>query len=289
MTTSLIILAGGASSRMKKSSSVELNNSVLQQANSRSKALIILHDRPLLDYLLYHAQQAGFRRIYLVIAETDPLFKRYYGTQSSGNRYHGMVLSYAYQSIPKGRSKPLGTADALFQTLEQYPHLQQGQFAVCNCDNLYSIKAFQLLRSCVSTQALINYDREALVYPKSRIEQFALIKTNQKDFLTAIVEKPSPEVSEDFKDVEGKLRVSMNLFLFHGALLYPFLKNCHIDPVRNEKELPLAVIQMIKNHPNSVLGIPLSEHVPDVTTKSDILSMNAYLATHPIHSNWVKK
>ena len=45
MIDHLIILAGGASSRMKKSSSKELSKDSLAQANTRSKALILINNR----------------------------------------------------------------------------------------------------------------------------------------------------------------------------------------------------------------------------------------------------
>ena len=35
----------------------------------------------------------------------------------------------------KGAIKPFGTADAVCQSLEQYPELQEHEFVVCNCDN----------------------------------------------------------------------------------------------------------------------------------------------------------
>ena len=54
MTDHLIILAGGASSRMKKSSSNVLSKNSAEQANSRSKALILINDRPMLDLSLIH-------------------------------------------------------------------------------------------------------------------------------------------------------------------------------------------------------------------------------------------
>ena len=69
MTNHLIILAGGASTRMKKSSFSKLPKELLRQANSRSKALIFLNERPMLDYVLFNAQQAGFQHIYIVIGE----------------------------------------------------------------------------------------------------------------------------------------------------------------------------------------------------------------------------
>ena len=53
---SLVILAGGASTRMKKQlhSSVLISKDENSQANNRSKALISIdkNNRPILDYLL---------------------------------------------------------------------------------------------------------------------------------------------------------------------------------------------------------------------------------------------
>tara|TARA_B100000787_G_scaffold170262_1_gene165381 strand:+ start:7006 stop:7866 length:861 start_codon:yes stop_codon:yes gene_type:complete len=286
MTEHLIILAGGASSRMKKSSSTELSKETVNQANSRSKALILLNNRPMLDYVLFNAKQAGFKHIYIVIGKDDYLFKTYYGIQTSDNYFHEVKISYVYQYIPEGRTKPFGTADAVFQTLEQYSHLQQRQFVVCNCDNLYSTKAFKLLRKSTHSNAFINYDRDALQYPHERIERFALTKTNNKKYLIDIIEKPSSNILNSFKDNNGKFRVSMNIFLFDGILFYPFLQDCEIHPDRNEKELPTAILKMIKEHSNSMKGISLAEHVPDLTGKADIIIMNDYLLKNKYYLDW---
>jgi glucose-1-phosphate adenylyltransferase len=45
---------------------------------------------------------------------------------------------------------------------------------------------------------------------------------------------------------------------------------------------------MIRAYPTSTVGIPLSEHVPDLTGKDDILIMNEYLAKHPVNLHWPK-
>jgi len=251
MTNHLIILAGGASSRMKKSSasSAQLSEDQVKEANSKSKALILLHKRPMLDYLLYNAEEAGFKNIYMVVGKDATNFKSHYGNKESNNIYRNLSIAYATQFIPEDRIKPLGTADAVCQALQQYTVLQQNQFIVCNCDNLYSVAAFTALRETEIPNALINYDRSALKYPKERIERFALTKTDVDNYLTDIIEKPTPEESLSFKDKEGKLRVSMNIFKFDGPLFYPFLEACPMHPVRNEKELPTALLNMLKTHP----------------------------------------
>ena len=288
MTNHLIILAGGASSRMKKPSLSQLSEDLIYQANSRSKALILLNNRPMLDYVLYNAQQAGLQNIYIVIGKEGDLFKTYYGEERARNMFNGLSISYVFQHIPEGRKKPLGTADAVCQSLDQYPELQENQFVVCNCDNLYSEKAFNLLRSHKSPNAFINYDRDALEYSQERIESFALTKVDRYNYLQEIIEKPSASESEKYNDKDGKFRVSMNVFKFDGIVFYPFLQTCIIHPERNEKELPSALLEMIRAYPTSTVGIPLSEHVPDLTGKDDILIMNEYLAKHPVNLHWPK-
>ena len=288
MTNHLIILAGGASSRMKKPSLLQVSEDIIHQANSRSKALILLNNRPMLDYVLYNAKQAGYKYIYIVIGKGGELFKTYYGNEQNNNNFNGLSVSYVNQIIPEGREKPFGTADAVCQSLEQYPELQQHQFVVCNCDNLYSVAAFEALAKSETPNAFINYDRDALEYSQERIERFALTKVDGNNFLQNIIEKPTRAASEKYKDEEGKFRISMNIFKFDGALFFPFLQHCPIHPERNEKELPTALLNMVQVHPTSTIGIPFSEHVPDLTGKDDILIMNEYLATHYSNLDWTK-
>ena len=60
---------------MKKPSLSKLSEDLIDQANSRSKALILLNNRPMLDYVLYNAQQAGFQNIYIVIGKKGSFLK----------------------------------------------------------------------------------------------------------------------------------------------------------------------------------------------------------------------
>lgn len=286
MTKNLIILAGGASSRMKKSTSTEVSKDTLEQANTRSKALILLHNRPMLDYLLYNAKKAGLSHIYIVIGPDGNLFKSYFGTKNKGNHYNGLTISYATQHIPSNRQKPLGTADAIFQTLEQYPHLQEDSFLVCNCDNLYSVEAMTALRESRIPNAFINYNRSFLKYPEDRIARFALTKVDEDHFLEDIIEKPYIEEMDSYSDGEGVFRVSMNIFKFNGKLFFPFLRDCPLHPERQEKEIPTALLHMIQAHPKCTVAIPFSEHVPDLTSKEDISVMNAYLNANFTKFNW---
>ncbi|MDT0620349.1 sugar phosphate nucleotidyltransferase [Croceitalea vernalis] len=290
MINNLIILAGGASSRMKKESTLKgLSEKAVRQANTRNKGLIEIGEKntPFLHYLLHNAKTAGYLNIYIVIAEKDDLFQAVYGKNEVNNSYKGLTISFVRQHIVNGRSKPQGTADALYQALEQYPILTKSSFVVCNCDNLYSTKVFTALKKVNSRNALIGYDREGLNFSSERIGKFALMKIDEDGYLMDIIEKPSPEEALSYQDEFGKLRVSMNIFKFDGSLFYPFLKNCPIHPERDEKELPTALLKMIREKDYNVKVIPISEHVIDLTSKDDISIVEKYLKkNYPVGLKW---
>ena len=125
--------------------------------------------------------------------------------------------------------------------------------------------------------ACIAYDRAYLEFPIDRISKFAVMQFDADCHLINIIEKPNSDKVKNYKDVSGKIRVSMNIFAFDGALSFPFFKDCPIHSIRNEKEIPTVVFNMLKAHPKSLIGIPCSEHVPDLTSKEDILKMHDYL------------
>jgi glucose-1-phosphate adenylyltransferase len=283
MHKNLIILAGGASSRMKKSLATEnLSEEELKNANSRSKALLGFgkNNRPILDFLLLNAEKAGYQNITIIISEDGGMFKDFYGNKTKNNKFNSLSISYATQSIPKDRVKPFGTADAVSQALEQYPNLQEEAFTVCNSDNLYSIEVLRALRKTEAHNAFISYDRDGLQFPMEKIERFALVLLDNNSNLLDIIEKPSKENTNKYKDDEGKFRVSMNIFKFTGNEIFSFLKNCPINPIRNEKEIPTAILNMCKKTSFTMKGILFNEHVPDLTSKEDIIIMKTYLENY---------
>jgi len=281
MEGNLIILAGGASSRMKGLiGSDSLSKDEKYQADNRSKCLISIdkNGRPLMDYLLYNAAMAGYKNIYIITSKDNQLFKSFYGNKRNDNNFKGLKINYAIQYISSNREKPLGTADALYQVMKQYPELKTTSFTVCNSDNLYSIKALKLLKESISANnALISYDRDSLKFSEDRIVKFALMLFNEDQFLEDIVEKPPMDTLSKYVDVNGKVRVSMNIFKFNGNMFFKYLENCPLHPQRGEKELPTSLLNMVKDHPNSTIGIPLSEHVPDLTSKGDISVLKNYV------------
>lgn len=285
MTRTAIILAAGASSRMRTSNPPEeMSEDMVQMSTSRPKALIELDNsnRPVLDFLLSNMSDAGIQKVILVVGEENEAFRSFYGKEDCNNLFREINICYAVQPIPENRLKPLGTADAVLQALDQYPELKDEEFIVCNSDNLYSENAIRSLANSYSPNALIAYDRDALEFSDERISKFALMQLDESNQLVQIVEKPTVDDMPIYKDIKGKYRVSMNIFKFDGSLFYAFLKDCPMHPQRLEKELPTALMNMIESHKGVCNAIPLAEHVPDLTSKEDIQIFRDYLRNSSI-------
>lgn len=287
----IVILAGGISSRMKlptPSSASQIDPSLLKQAEERTKGMIGVGagGRPFLDYLLYNIRHAGLDDVVIVIGEHDDVLRRYYGLHDRDNPFHGLRISYAIQTIPSGRRKPLGTADALLQALLVRVDWQRGDFIVCNSDNLYSVRATRLLLECEAPNSLIDYERLGLAFDEQRITQFGITRKDADGYLLEILEKPPLEQLDELRGSDGSLRVSMNIFRLNYDMVLKFLKECPEHPVRHEKELVTAVTNMVKAHPRSLKALPLREHVPDLTYKEDIQRVQEYLNKHFAELNW---
>ena len=272
---SLLIMAGGASSRMKRSlKNSSVVDEIKRQAEAVHKSLIPLgpNHHPLLFFLIKNAGAAGYQNIYLITSPKNEPFHIQVEKWNEHKIFTNINIHFALQHVPESREKPLGTADAIQQALEQYPELIKTSFTVCNGDNLYSTLVLKMLRSKrKASHALISYARSGLVFSDERISKFAVMDIDSENYLKNIIEKPDPLEVERYKDASNEIRVSMNIFSFNGAYLYPFLKNCPIHPERNEKELPEAVRLMNSSTPKNIICLPVNEHLPDLTSAEDIL------------------
>lgn len=275
----LLILAGGMSSRMKaEPENLLLNEELKQQANNGPKGMIGVgnNGRPLMDYQLWIAFKAGYEEVILLINENDKVTKLYYETKSGTEAVWGLEIKFAIQYIPTERQKPLGTADAVMQALQQHPEWQGHRFTVCNSDNLYSENALKLLANTKAPAALIAYNSAGLGIPKDKIQTYAILFFDD-NYLKEIIEKPNNEQMQTCLDIMGSISVSMNIFSFG----YDFaLKYCLSEPLhatRNEKELPMAVQRMAMDSIENVAVYELSEFMPDLTSKADISFVQKYL------------
>ncbi|MDA9668700.1 sugar phosphate nucleotidyltransferase, partial [Flavobacteriaceae bacterium] len=204
MDKKLIIMAAGASSRMKRSlETSELTPETKKIASSAHKSLIPLgfKQKPLLFHLIQNAVNAGFKEVYLITSPENEAFRACVGSAPKNNHFAGALVHYAIQYLLQGRNKPLGTADAVQQAMEQHPELKNESFTICNGDNLYSVHAFALLLAPRDTHhALISYNRSSLNYSSARMSSFAIIDISEEGLLENIIEKPDPETLKNYED-----------------------------------------------------------------------------------------
>lgn len=271
---SVVIMAGGSSSRMKRSlNQAQLPLGVLEAAKKLHKSLIPLGEaqKPLLYYLLKNCVSAGIKTAYLITSEENEPFFKFAEVVKKETDFQNFTLEFAIQKIPPNREKPLGTADALLHCLEQHPNLLKERFTVCNGDNLYAVADFKLLaKNRKPPHALIAYDAQGLGYTEERISKFALLDFDSNHHLHEILEKPDAITLTNYKSKHHKIWVSMNIFNFYGEAIFPYLENCPLDPDRQEKELPKAVGNLIKATPQAVKCYPRKQRIPDLTSAEDI-------------------
>lgn len=271
----LLILAGGMSSRMKRSieENSDLDPKLIEQANTLPKSMIGLgkDGRPFLDYVLYNAAQAGVKEAILLLNPKDTVSQPHYEKLMQEGKSWGLKIAFARQHIPEGRAKPLGTTDAIEQALAQFPSWKSSRFIVCNGDNLYPVEAFKLLLDETYPNALLDWD--TVGYTMERVRNCAIIKKDGSGYLTDLLEKPNEDEWAEIVKTMPRIGISWNIFAFTAADLLPFLEKTPLHPIRNEKEIPVTVRLWAREKPQSIFTIQISDVLPDLTSKHDIIEV----------------
>ena len=192
----------------------------------------------LIDYSVYDAVRAGFRRVVFLIA---PGMQRDF-EEAIGRRVCGHVETvYAYQSlemlpegftVPEGRVRPWGTAHALLCCREAV----DGPFAMINADDFYGAGAFRMMYDYLRSVdldaepprfSMVGYRLGNTVTDSGRVCRGACRTSGDKlDFieeLTYVVKTPTgPAYSLDggktLSPLPEDTTVSMNFWGFTPAL-----------------------------------------------------------------------
>lgn len=261
----LIIMAAGKGSRMKASADVP--EWVLEEAASRPKAMIrIGRDRkPLLQHLVERAKEEGLWDICIVVGEHDEITRPHFDAL----RLDGIDLSFVVQTIPAGRTKPAGTAQAVQLALEAHPDWDGASVTVANGDNLPPFGMFQAMlayRACLPA-----FDRDHLGLPAGRVQAFAVISRNDQGGLARIDEKPDEATIQSAIWLDGTVRVSMNYFRVPYCDLLEAVRTVPEHPMRKEKELPVALSNWSEGHPGDLQVLPMAGAFLDLTHPQDIV------------------
>ena len=268
----VIIMAAGKGSRMKANATIDPET--LAEAQSRPKAMIRLGRGrlPLLELILRQAHQEGCTVACVVIAEDDMVTRAHFENKP----VPGLQLFFVRQSIPEGRTKPLGTAHAVELALSAHPEWRGLSITVANGDNLPPRGMFKALFQ--HTSVVPAFDPEHLGLPTQRVMAFAVFHCDPQGRLTGITEKPSAEELQQARWSDGKVRVSMNYFRLPYTALLEAVRKAPLSPVRNEKELPIAISQWMASG-GRLHALPMAGQFLDLTHPEDIAKANAIIDT----------
>ena len=169
----------------------------------------------LIEYSLNQAINAGITKIIFIVGEkTEQPFKELFK-----ENYQGISVYYALQTYnKKERDRPWGTLDALISA----KNILNQPFIVCNGDDIYGEKTFEILVSHLkenSYGATIGYKLIDVIPEKGSVHR-AIFETNENGnvkTLTEIFNINKSEVSN--KNLGQDALCSMNIFaLYPGTL-----------------------------------------------------------------------
>lgn len=253
----------------------------------------------IIDFSLYDAYRAGFRRVAFIIKrEIEQTFRETIGARME-KWFH---VDYVYQeldrlpegfAVPEGRKKPWGTAHAVACCRG----VVEGPFAVINSDDFYGRGAYEAIyRFLTENKALHHY--AMLGYQlRNTVTEFGSVARGvchvQDGMLLDITERTKifkrgqdaayTEDGETFVPLSGDTQVSMNFWGFTPEILdeiwdaFPaFLaENLPVNPEKCEFYLPTFVGSRLAEGKVRVRVLPCMETWHGVTYKEDLDSVKA--------------
>lgn len=248
----------------------------------------------ILDFSVYDAMRAGFGSVYFIIKEEmQATFQ-----QAVGNRIAECIpVSYVFQNnddlptgffCPRERSKPWGTAHALFACRNRV----KGHFSVINADDYYGAEAFQaMLRFFTEvpddTQyGMAGYRLENTLSDYGAVSR-GICRVSQDGSLLSVTEHLN--IRRDGRQIFSSCPdgqplpllpdhiVSMNFWGLSDSI-FPFLEQGlarflsdqdSIGLCRNEYYLPSLISELIEQNLASVRVIPTGENWFGMTYPED--------------------
>ena len=251
----------------------------------------------IIDFSLYDAYQAGFRRVAFIIKrEIEQTFRETIGARME-KWFH---VDYVYQeldrlpegfAVPEGRKKPWGTAHAVACCRG----VVEGPFAVINSDDFYGRGAYEEIYRFLTEHETPHHYAMLGYQLRNTVTEFGSVARGvchvQDGMLLDITERTKifkrgqdaayTEDGETFVPLSGDTQVSMNFWGFTPEILdeiwnaFPaFLaENLPVNPEKCEFYLPTFVGSRLAEKKVSVRVLPCMETWHGVTYKEDLDSV----------------
>ncbi len=251
----------------------------------------------ILDFSLYDAIMAGFKKVIFVIKEENEEAFRELIDNKAG-KY--IDVEYVFQKIddlpegyavPEGREKPWGTGHAVLAARKAV----DGPFAVINADDYYGPGAFQTMYDFLENAedgdkyqyCMVGYQIENTLTENGYVSR-GVCQLDENSLLTDITERTKIQWQEDkivYTEDEGQswielprgTFVSMNFWGFTASMMkemearFPaFLDKALVDnPMKGEYFLPGVVDQLIQEGKAEAKVLKSMDRWYGVTYKED--------------------
>ena len=255
------------------------------------------HGHVILDYTVYDAHRAGFDTVVFVI---KPEIEKDFREKAGDRIARVMDVKYVFQnvddlpegySVPEGRTKPWGTAQAVLAAR----NVVDGPFAVINADDYYGPEGFEEIYNYLihhpDTPGMYEYAMVGYLLKNTVTENGSVARgictETASGYLHSVVERTRiiqgdrcPMYAEDdgeWHDLCEDDIVSMNLWGFQKSYLqeawdgFPaFLdKALAENPLKAEYFLPSVVSGLLSQHKARVKVLRSNDRWYGVTYKED--------------------
>lgn len=228
------------------------------------------HGEFIIDFSVFDAIRSGFDKVVFVIKEENlELFRA-----TIGSRFEDKIaVEYAFQSltdlpegfsVPEGRQKPWGTAQALLAAR----HVVKEPFAVINADDFYGKSAYELLASHFADQkaqdipeyCMVGYVLENTLTESGTVSR-GICEVSDNGYLVDVTERTSISREGDHAVFDGNGEktaiplnsiASMNCWGFTPDIFAgveegfrAFLSDLGSNPLKCEYYLPFAVRELM--------------------------------------------
>ena len=259
------------------------------------------HGHAIIDYSLYDAYRAGFRRVVFIIKhEIEADFKAAVGARME--KYFD--VKYVFQqldmlpegyAVPEGRVKPWGTGHAVLCCKDAV----DGPFAVINADDFYGPGAYKAIYDFLAQDrperehAMVAYLLRNTVTENGYVARG--VCQVEDGLLTGVTERTHiekrggdaayTEDGETWQPLSGDVPVSMNFWGFSPAMLrelearFPAWLDASLktNPLKGEYFLPSVANAVIEEGLGTVRVLPCREQWYGMTYKEDLPGVAAAL------------
>ncbi|MBR2794199.1 MAG: nucleotidyltransferase [Solobacterium sp.] len=258
------------------------------------------HGEPIIEFSIYDAYQAGFRKVVLIIKrEHEELFRKALTDRIAAN---GMEVEFAYQEltnipsgfrVPEGREKPWGTTHALLAC----KGVVNEPFAIINADDFYGRNAYKVIYDYLTND--VRDDEYAMVGFKclnTLTENGTVTRglcEKEDGYLKSIVEiqkialkdgKAVYEENGEWLPIDDDALVSMNFWGFTPKIFEEFEpvfekflgESLDKNPMKCEHVIPTAIGTLVNEGKIKVkmlastdkwFGVTYKEDKPDVVAR----------------------